>query len=129
MKKSLLVFGIGFMLLLGSCTSFSAIGLQSGVSPAASDWEVVGNFTERVWVNKFFGRSAGTNFLNITSGATEGAVLRAIQQNLASHGGTAVINIEIEHRNNPLQWFVNTLTLNIWAPSTVIVRGTVIRQN
>jgi hypothetical protein len=122
----LLIFGIT---IITSCTTFTASGLQRGITPGSSSgYEVLGSFTEREWVNKFFGSSAGTNLFNITSHATDGVVERAITKNLRKFGGTGVINLEITYLSNPAQWFLNAITLHFWAPSTVVVKGTIIRQ-
>ena len=120
---------IGVIFLFTSCTTFTVTGLQQGLTPSGSTNEIIGNFTERVWVNKFFGSSAGTNLFNITSHATDGVVARAIAKNVRAHKGTGVINLEVTLSNNPLQWILNTVTLNIWAPATVVIKGTVIKQH
>ena len=112
-----------------SCRTFSTEGLSQGINPGGGSYEILADFTEREWVNKFIGSSGGTNMFNITSRATEGVINRVIQKNLREHGGTGVINLEISYGSNPVQWFLNTLTFKLWAPSTVTVRGTVIKQN
>ena len=122
----LLAFG---MTVVGtSCTTFSAVGLQSGIKPGVSDYEILGSFEEKEWVNKFMGSSTGVNLFNITSRATNGAVERAITQNVTKMGGTGAINIEITYWSNPLHWFLNTASFGIYAPVQVTVKGTVIRQ-
>ena len=128
-NKCFLVLGLMLVVFVTSCRTFSATGLSQGVTPGGGSYEIVGNFTEREWVNKFLGSSGGTNLFNITSRATDGVVNRAIQKNLRQFGGTGVINLEITYVSNPAQWWLNKVTLFIWAPSTVIVRGTIIRQN
>jgi hypothetical protein len=121
-----LVFG---MTVIGtSCTTFSAVGLQSGIKPGVSDYEILGRFEEKKWVNKFLGSSTGVNLFNITSRATNGAVERAITQNVTKMGGTGAIDIEIAYWSNPLHWILNTISFGIYAPVQVTVKGTVIRQ-
>ena len=130
MKKECMLLMVSILVcLMSSCRTFSVSGLSQGINPGQGSYEVLGDFTEREWVNKFLGSSGGTNFANITSRATEGVVNRAIQKNLRRYGGTGVINLEISYGSNPIQWILNTITINLWAPSTVTVKGTVIRQN
>jgi hypothetical protein len=119
---------IAVLVFLVSCTTFTVVGLEQGVSPTGRPYKELGNFTEREWVNKFLGASGGTNLFNISSHATDGVVTRAITKNLRKFGGNAVINLEISYVSNPFQGILNTLTLHIWAPSTVVVKGTVIKQ-
>jgi hypothetical protein len=115
--------GIGLM----ACTTFQASGLQVGMSTSGT--EILGDFSTRVYVNKFLGTSGGTNLFNLSANATSGPVRDAIDAEIRKKGGTAAINISVKYGSNPLQWFLNYLTFNIWAPSTVVITGTVIRQN
>ncbi|MDR1250911.1 MAG: hypothetical protein LBK62_01965 [Treponema sp.] len=128
MKKTCVFLCVGAFFILASCTTFTAVNLESGLIPGATDYEVLGNFTEREWVNKFLGQSGGANLLNLSSHATDGVVERAISKNLKKFGGTGITNLEISYGSNPIQWILNFVTFNIWAPSTVVVSGTVIRQ-
>jgi hypothetical protein len=91
--------------------------------------EILGDFTTRVYINKFLGTSGGTNFLNLSSHATDGPIRNAIDAQIREKGGTAAINISIRYGSNPLQWFLNNITGTIWAPSTVVISGTIIKQN
>jgi hypothetical protein len=75
------------------------------------------------------GQSGGTNLFNISSNATSGPIRDAIEKEIRKKEGTAAINISVKYGSNPLQWFLNGLTFNIWAPSTVTISGTVIKQN
>ena len=75
------------------------------------------------------GQSGGTNFLNLSSNATSGSIRDAIDKEIQKKGGTGAINISVKYGSNPVQWFFNYLTLNIWAPSTVTISGTIIQQN
>jgi hypothetical protein len=89
----------------------------------------LGDFSTRVNINKFLGTSGGTNVFNLSANATSGPIRDAIDAEIRKKGGTAAINVSIKYGSNPFQWFLNYLTLNIWAPSTATITGTVIRQN
>ena len=117
---------LGILVLLGSCRTFHASGLQMGMDTGGT--EIMGTFTTRVVVSKFFGTSGGTNFLNLTSGATTGPIRDAIDREIQRLGGNAAINVSVTWGSNPLQWLLNNLTLRIWAPGTATIQGTVVRQ-
>jgi hypothetical protein len=53
---------------------------------------------------------------------------RTIMGEVQARGGTAAINIKLKWGSNPLQWILNGLTWNIWAPTTLTVSGTVIKE-
>jgi len=88
-----------------ACTSFQANGIQMGLSTSGT--ENLGNFTTKVYVNKFLGQSGGANLFNLSSNATTGPIRDAIEKQIQKHGGTAAINISIKYGSNPLQWFLN----------------------
>jgi hypothetical protein len=110
-----------------ACTTFQASGIQIGMSISGA--EILGNFTTKVYINKFLGQSGGTNILNLSSNATNGPIRDAIDKEIQKKGGTAAINISIKYGSNPIQWFLNYLTFNLWAPATVTIKGTIIKQN
>jgi len=126
-KPFLIVLAICVSIAFVGCTTFQANGIQMGLSTNGT--EILGDFTTKVYINKFLGQSGGTNFLNLSSNATSGPIRDAIDKEIRKKEGTAAINISIKYGSNPIQWFFNYLTLNIWAPSTVTISGTVIRQN
>ena len=123
----LIVFSVFVSTGFIACTTFQASGIQMGLS--TSGYEVLGEFSTRVYINKFLGQSGGTNFLNLSSNATSGPIRDAIDKEIQKKGGTAAINVSLKYGSNPLQWFANYITFNIWAPATVTINGTVIRQN
>ena len=129
MKNKLFLFvlavsiGISFV----ACTTFQASGLQMGMSTSGT--ENLGNFSTKVYINKFLGQSGGTNLFNLSANATSGPIRDAIDKEIQKKGGTAAINVSIKYGSNPIQWILNYITLNIWAPSTATVSGTIIRQN
>jgi hypothetical protein len=129
MKNRLFLIILAVFVSIGfiACTTFQASGIQMGMS--ISGYEVLGEFSTRVYINKFLGQSGGANFLNLSSNATSGPIRDAIDKEIQKKGGTAAINVSVKYGSNPFQWFANYITLNIWAPSTVTISGTVIRQN
>jgi hypothetical protein len=71
----ILVSCIGiFGIMLSSCTTFQASGLQMGTRD--SQFQVLGDFSTKVWVHKFLGTSGGSTFFNITSEISEGVIQR-----------------------------------------------------
>jgi len=126
-NKFLIVLAVCVSIGFVGCTTFQADGIQMGL--ATNGTENLGTFTTKVYINKFLGTSGGTNFLNISSNATTGPIRSAIEKEIQKKGGTAAINISIKYGSNPLQWWLNGLTVNIWAPSTVTISGTIIKQN
>jgi len=126
-SKFLIVLAVCLSIGFVGCTTFQADGIQMGFSTAGT--ENLGNFTTKVHINKFLGQSGGANFLNLSSNATSGPIRNAIDKEIQKKGGTAAINISIKYGSNPVQWWLNVLTYNIWAPSTVTISGTVIKQN
>jgi hypothetical protein len=131
MKKMSFVF-LGAMaaltMVVSSCVSFQASGLQMGLDQSSSNYETLGDFSDRVWVNKFLGTSGGTTFLNLSSEATDPAVRNTIEKHIKRLGGDAAINIRIRYGSGPLTYILNSLTLGIWSPSTITVTGTVVKD-
>jgi hypothetical protein len=126
-KLFLIVLAVSIGISFVACTTFQASGLQVGMSTNGT--ENLGNFSTKVYINKFFGQSGGTNFLNLSANATSGPIRDAIDKEIQKKGGTAAINVSIKYSSDPIQWILNYITFNIWAPSTVTVSGTIIRQN
>jgi len=114
-------------LIITACTTFQASGLQVGMS--SSGTEVLGNFSTTVYINKFFGASGGANLLNLGASATSGPIRNAIDKEIQKKGGTAAINISIKYSASLLQMLLNSITGTIWAPATITITGTIIRQN
>jgi hypothetical protein len=129
-KRPILVVGtVIAVMMVSSCISFQASGLQMGLNQSTSDYTVVGDFNERVWVNKFIGTSGGTTLLNLSSEATDPAVRNTIEKHIRRLGGDAAINIRIRYGNGPLTYILNCITGTVWAPSTITVSGTVVSKN
>jgi len=125
-KTFLIVLAVCVFIVFIGCTTFQSSGMQMGFSTEGT--ENLGNFTKKVYINKFLGTSGGTNLFNLSSDATNGPIRDAIEKEIQKKGGTAAINISIKYGSNPIQWWLNGLTGNIWAPSTVTISGTVIKQ-
>jgi hypothetical protein len=126
MRKSVWFMLIAVIVLCAvSCTTFKASGLQATTAP--EERTVMGNFRKTVWVNEFLGSSAGSKIFNVTADATEMEVTTAIQNAIHELGGTAAINITVEHQASFVNLLLNWLTCSIYAPSEVIVSGTVVK--
>jgi hypothetical protein len=126
-KLFLVVLAVCVCIAFVGCTTFQANGIQMGFSTNGT--EILGDFSTKVYINKFLGQSGGTNLFNLSSNATSGPIRDAIDREIRKKEGTAAINISVKYGSNPIQWFLNGLTFNIWAPSTVTISGTVIKQN
>ena len=127
MKLFLSVLAICVSICFVACTTFQASGFQMGMNTGGT--ETLGDFSTKVWVNKFLGQSGGQNLFNLSSNATSGPIREAIDKEIQKKGGTAAINVSVKYRAHILHWILNYVTGTIWAPATVIVSGTVIRQN
>jgi hypothetical protein len=112
--------------MFSSCSTFQASGLQMGARN--SKYQVLGDFRTKIWVHKFLGQSGGNTLFNITSDISEGVIQRTITREIQARGGTAAINISLKWGSNPIQWILNGITWNIWAPTTLTVSGTVIKE-
>ncbi len=114
------------VLVLAGCTSFKAEGLA--FMPMPDDMQVVGSFEDTVWVNKFLGVSGGPNLFNISSNATKSALTNVVWENIRKFGGTGAINVNITYGSHVGHWFLNNLTMNIYAPAKITVSGTVVKE-
>jgi hypothetical protein len=119
---------ITLCVVINSCVSFQASGLQMGLDQSTSKYDVLGDFSERVWVNKFLGASGGTTLFNLSSQATDPAVRNTIEKNIRKLQGDAAINVRIRYGNGPLTYILNVITGTLWAPSTITVSGTVVKN-
>jgi len=124
MKRFLLLL-LAIGLLAVGCTTFKVSGLA--VEPSGQQFTKIGNFHTEVWVNEFLGASGGSKLFNLTSDATEGPVADAIQKAIKNQGGTGAVNITIEHQASFVNLILNYFTGTIYAPSLVIISGTVIK--
>ena len=126
MKKSVwLLMLLAVMMLVVSCTTFKASGLQA--TTTTEERTVMGNFRKTVWINEFLGACAGPTLVNGAADATDMAVTTAVQNAIRELGGTAAINITVEHQATFVNLLLNYITGGIYAPSVVIVSGTVVK--
>jgi hypothetical protein len=132
MRRLAFVLVSGILVVLSSCTTFQVSGLSMN-SPASNqntDYQILGNFETKVWVNKFLGMpAAGPTLFNLTSGASDGAIQRAILNEVQIRGGTGATNIKIKWSANILQLIANSFTFGLWSPATATISGMVIKAN
>lgn len=114
------------LMLASSCTTFTASNLQVG--ERKTSYQILGDFSKKIWVTKFLGISGGPTLFNISAGRSAGVIEKAVMKEIEARGGTAAINIKIKWGSNPVQWFLNWLTLSIYAPTTATITGTVIKE-
>ena len=127
MKKFLLILTVlGMTAVAMSCTSFQTTGVEVSLTGTQSD--VLGNFETSLWVNKFLGVAAGPTLFNLTSTATDDVVANLVKDEIAKKGGDRAINVKIEYKASFLQLLANSITGSIWAPSQVVVTGTVVKD-
>jgi len=113
--------------LFASCTTFKSSGLSYSLK--APRTTVLGDFTTEIWVNEFLGTSGGAKLFNLTADATEAPLKDAIQDAIKEKGGDAAINVTIEHQASFVDILLNAVTAGIYAPSMVIVSGTIVKYN
>jgi hypothetical protein len=97
------------------------------VLPPGENYTVVGEFRTEVWVNEFLGEPAGPKLFNLTADLSDGPVKDAIAMAIQEKGGTGAIKITIEHRASFTDLLLTALTSSIYAPSLVVITGTVIK--
>jgi hypothetical protein len=124
-KLRLLAILIVAVAILASCTTFKASGLSYSLKDQKTT--VLGDFKTEVWVNKFLGASGGSTLFNLTANATDSPLMDAIQKAIRDKNGDAAINVTIEHQASFVDIILNAVTSYIYAPSLVIVSGTIIK--
>ena len=127
MKKAflvILVLGIAFAAI--SCRTFQVSGLEASMQ--GNSGNVVGTFDTKVWVHKFLGTSGGRNLFNITSAATDAVVIDAVRREIMNYGGDRAVNVKIEYKASFVDMLANGITGSLWAPATVRITGTVVKN-
>jgi hypothetical protein len=124
MKKLVVLLVVASVLIFG-CTTFKASGLA--MISSGQKYEVLGDFHKEVWVNGFLGSPGGAKLFNISADASEGPVKDAIAAAIQEKGGTAAINITIENQGSFVDYLLCYITGDIYAPSLVIISGTVVK--
>jgi hypothetical protein len=99
----------------------------SMVQPS-NDYQMLGTFETKVSVHKGLGPAGGTTLFNLFSDASDNKIQEAIRKEVQSRGGTAAINVKITWGADPVQLFLNMLTLTLYAPATATISGTVIKD-
>lgn len=113
------------VILATSCTTFVSKGLNFGAVPTNVDRRDY--FEEKVWVHKFLGDSAGRTLGNISQDSTKHIVDEICLKILAKYPkGSAIEDLEITQEANFGQLLINWITLTIYAPSYVRVKGYVV---
>jgi len=120
-----LLFLILVTLFMFSCTSFQISGLE--VAQQLTSGIFIGNFDIEVRVTKFWGSAAGKTLANMQVDKTDQAIIDAINNEVRRMGGNRAVNVQIAYSATFLDVLLNSLTLNVYAPSYVRVTGTVIR--
>jgi hypothetical protein len=113
------------VVMAASCTTFQVSGLE--VRQMAADGSHMGDFNIKVGVHKFLGNSGGVNLFNISSDATDPAIIQAIRTEIQNRGGTAARNVKIEYKATVLNLLLNWVTFSLYAPVTAYVTGSIIK--
>jgi len=124
-KIFLVLLVLGMTLAITSCTSFRMSGLEFSAMPELG--EIVGNFDTTVRINRFLAAPGSVSVFNVSAGATDPAIVNAIRHQIANMGGTMAVNVSIVETASFGDFFLNTITWGLWAPSTIRVTGTVVR--
>jgi hypothetical protein len=126
MRKVLILVSVAVLLILaGACTTFQASGLE--MHTVATNGDILGNFDVKVTVHRFLGMTAGATLANLFQDSIDSKVNDAIRKEITSRGGTAAVNVRLEHQATGLQVFLNWLTGMLYSPVTLHITGTVIR--
>jgi hypothetical protein len=119
------IIGILFIIVISSCTAFQIDGLEVHKTPTQGT--VIGDFSTTVSISKFCGVAGGVNLFNITSKATDPKIIQAIQAEINNRDGTSAVGVKIVYKATFVNYLLNVITATIYAPSTAIVTGTIIR--
>jgi len=126
MKKIISLSLMTVMLIaITSCTTAKFGGLQ--MTKEMPTFEVVGDFQTEVVITKYLGSAGGATILNIGAENTVDPVYNAIQNEIASLGGDAAIDVEITYGANLIQMLLNSVTATIYAPATATITGSVVK--
>ena len=127
-KNSLIAMFAVFVIgaCLASCVSFASKGLSFGGTVGRDAPVNRIYFSERVWINKFLGSSAGATFANVSQVNYDFLAADICRKAAIRYGGIGVEDVSIIHEASAGCILLNALTLGIYAPSEVVVSGYVI---
>ncbi len=111
---------------LASCVSFASKGLSFGRTVGRDEPVNRIYFSERVWMNKFLGSSAGATFVNVSQTNYDFLVADICRKVAIRYGGIGVEDVSVVHEASAGCILLNAITLGIYAPSEVVVSGYVI---
>lgn len=125
--KNIKLIVVAALLVAGlmSCTSAQYSNLT--VTKAAATGEVLGSFETVVKATEFLGGAGGINFVNITADAMDAPVQEAILAEIDALGGDAAVNVQIKQEATAVDIILNYVTGCIYAPTTVVVTGDVVK--
>ena len=115
------------LLVVGSCTSFTADGLTYSENMPAV--ETLGDFEITVTVREWIGITGGPNLFNVTADNMSDPIRVAIQEEIEDRSGDAAINVKVTYESTFLNVLVNGITGGIYAPATATITGTVVTYN
>ncbi|MDR1175417.1 MAG: hypothetical protein LBK83_08120 [Treponema sp.] len=123
-KKMMALVGlVAFITVITSCTAFELSGLEVHQTPTEGD--SLGTFSTTVQIKKFWGFAAGYSVFK--QHETDPAITQAIQNEIQNRGGTSAVNVKIVYKATFGQMVLNGITFTIYAPSTAIITGTIIK--
>lgn|GEM_PF-915061 len=128
LKKTLQIGAIIVAVLaVGACTTFQLSGIQ--VVQDMPGMNTVGDFEIKVPVHEFLGGAGGANLFNVTATNMDNEIYDAIRREVEKRSGDAAINVTVRYEASFVNILLNAITLNIYAPATAVVTGTVVSYN
>ena len=113
-------------MLVSGCTTFKADGLAY---LSNADYTILGHFEKTESIHKFLGNSAGTNLFNLSSDVTKDKIADLIFMEVQKKGGNGAVNVNVEYKATFFNLLLNYITSGIYAPSTIIISGDIIKAS
>ncbi len=125
--KNIKLIVVAALLVAGlmSCTTAQYSNLT--VTKDASTATVLGSFETTVKVTEWLGAPSGMNYFNVTATEADAPVNAAILAEIDALGGSAAVNVQILQQAQVLDIILNNISGGIYAPTTVIISGDVVK--
>jgi len=127
MKKAIKLAVIAALLTVVavSCTTVSFQGIQAQKDLPA--YTVVGQFEKVITDPAILGNAGGIKLIPL--GDADERIFTYIQDEITKWSGDAAINVTIEYQATFVDILLNALTAGIYAPSHIVIKGTVVNYN
>lgn len=123
MKKALPIVIVALLVVLVSCQTVTFQGIQAVKD--MDSFTVVGDFERRIKDHRVIGGAGG--FALLPLGQPDKDIFDVIQKEITKYSGDAAINVEIDYGFTLIDLLLNGFTAGVYAPSTITVKGTVVK--